>query len=68
MTNDTPINQPQPESIEGAKLVDGVWQDHDGNPLSTADLNRLRAEQHAKREKERRERAARQKAKEGAGE
>jgi hypothetical protein len=58
----------QPEQIEGAKLVNGTWQDADGNPLSTADLNRLRAAQHAKHEKERRERerAARQKAKDEA--
>lgn len=54
-----------PESIEGAQLVDGVWQDRDGNALSTAGLQRLREAQEAKREKERRERerAARQKAK-----
>jgi hypothetical protein len=70
MTDDPQAEQP--ETIEGAKLIDGVWQDLDGNPLSTADLQRLREQQAHKREQQRRDRekAAREraKAKEDAGE
>lgn len=49
------MSDDKPERIKGAKLVDGVWQDLDGNPLSSADLIRMR-ETEAK-EKAERERA-----------
>ena len=35
----------KPEHIKGAKLVDGIWQDLEGNPLTNADLIRLREAQ-----------------------
>lgn len=49
MSDDTP------ERIKGAKLVDGVWRDLEGNPLSNADLIRLReaeAKEKAEKKKE----------------
>jgi hypothetical protein len=54
----------KPEQIKGARLVNGVWQDLDGNPLSNADLMRLRAEQESEREQRRKDR---EKAKKEAG-
>lgn len=35
----------KPEHIKGAKLVDGIWQDMEGRPLSNADLIKLREAQ-----------------------
>lgn len=33
------------EQIKGAKLVNGVWQDLDGKPLTNAELIKLREAQ-----------------------
>jgi hypothetical protein len=33
---------PKVKVIPGAKLVKGVWQDEDGNPLTNAQLIKLR--------------------------
>jgi hypothetical protein len=48
-----------PRRIKGAKLVEGQWQDLEGQPLSTADLIRLR-------EAEMKEKAERAKQREAA--
>jgi hypothetical protein len=51
------MSEDKPEQIKGAKLVEGVWRDLDGNPLTNADLMRLRAEQESEREQRRKDRA-----------
>lgn len=54
------MTESKPERIKGARLVDGIWQDMEGRPLSNADLIRLREEEAKEKAK-----AAREKAKEG---
>lgn len=51
------MSDDKPEQIKGARLVNGVWQDLEGKPLTNAELIRLREAQAKEQAKAERKKA-----------